>query len=227
MNQDRDYYVYAGYSEGELVYIGRGSGNRKLHLNSGVSHVYEANKLHFLGKQVEIKIIKDKLDLNDSKQLEKFEIIKNTPKWNVVHSTNNTVITAMNQGAAIKKALYNMTLTVKYTKLPRYVDDLFAIIKYIKIHEKQGKKVTLNSLKNYNKGGSCLHWYLYKGSRSIKNYTAYFPEKIREVFNIEFSYSESSDKNIWYVNYNEDLLLKYYTGDSSVFFEEFKENRLK
>ena len=54
MNQDRDYYVYTGYSDGELVYIGRGSGNRKLHLNSGVSHVHKANKLHFLGKQIEI-----------------------------------------------------------------------------------------------------------------------------------------------------------------------------
>ena len=39
------YYVYHAYGlNGELLYVGKGSGDRYKHCNSGVSHCFELNR---------------------------------------------------------------------------------------------------------------------------------------------------------------------------------------
>jgi len=40
--------VYLCYLEDEIVYVGSGKLNRHKHCNSGISHVYELNRLHFV-----------------------------------------------------------------------------------------------------------------------------------------------------------------------------------
>lgn len=42
-----EYYVYACRVLGQLVYIGKGKGNRLDHCTSGISHVYELNRDFF------------------------------------------------------------------------------------------------------------------------------------------------------------------------------------
>jgi hypothetical protein len=44
---DREYYVYACVVLSQLVYIGKGKGNRLDHCTSGTSHVYELNRDFF------------------------------------------------------------------------------------------------------------------------------------------------------------------------------------
>lgn len=83
------YYVYAGYSGDQLMYIGKGKENRDSHLNSGCSHVYEANKFHFSGGVLEVVRIADHLEELDALELEAFVILEASPLWNSA-STGNT-----------------------------------------------------------------------------------------------------------------------------------------
>lgn len=60
-----NYLVYAGYYQGDCVYVGEGVEGRELHLNSGVSHIYEANRLHFKGESVDVKVIYSSVTKDD------------------------------------------------------------------------------------------------------------------------------------------------------------------
>lgn len=75
-------YVYVAYYEGEVVYVGKGYGTRYLHCNSGTSHCYELNKLHFEGKEVEVIILADGLYDADAKSLESEIIADLKPRHN-------------------------------------------------------------------------------------------------------------------------------------------------
>lgn len=77
-----DCYVYIGYLEGRAMYVGMGSKDRYLHLNSGVSNVYPANKLHFSGGSVETKIVLTGLSRVDALAEEKRLILEYQPPWN-------------------------------------------------------------------------------------------------------------------------------------------------
>ncbi len=46
---NNNFVIYAAYYNDELMYIGRGGINRPDHINSGCSHVYEANKSIVIG----------------------------------------------------------------------------------------------------------------------------------------------------------------------------------
>lgn len=77
------YYVYVAYLDDSLVYIGRGQSDRYLHLNSGTSSSYIANKAHFEGKSVTVEFVKKGLTKEDSQELEIFLIKEADPPWNV------------------------------------------------------------------------------------------------------------------------------------------------
>lgn len=79
---NKDYYVYSGAYGGKIVYVGKGVKERCLHLNSGISHLYEANKLHFLGEQIDIKIELEGLTSEQALEEEKRLIIDWQPLWN-------------------------------------------------------------------------------------------------------------------------------------------------
>ena len=80
------YYIYIARIDSKIVYIGKGTGDRYLHLNSGTSHIYEANQHHFSGGQpVEIEFImcpdeESALD-RESKLIREF-----CPAWNKMHT---------------------------------------------------------------------------------------------------------------------------------------------
>lgn len=61
-------YVYIATLDGKVVYVGRGSGDRYQHCNSGTSSSYYLNTLHFSGKFVTVGVVKDNLSLEDSHQ---------------------------------------------------------------------------------------------------------------------------------------------------------------
>ena len=81
--------VYLCYLEDEIVYIGSGKLNRHKHCNSGISHVYELNKLHFEGVVFDVKVQKfktRKTALNKEIEL----IKKHLPKFNKVYTPKHT-----------------------------------------------------------------------------------------------------------------------------------------
>lgn len=84
------YYVYTGNVNGEVLYVGKGYGSRYLHLNSGCSNVYEANKLHFSGTTIEVsKVFKCKTS-SEALEFESHLISELSPSWNKVHTGGNT-----------------------------------------------------------------------------------------------------------------------------------------
>lgn len=56
------YYVYLVVQDMEVVYVGKGIGNRYTHVHSGTSHKYEFNQAHFLNIPLEVVIYKDNLE---------------------------------------------------------------------------------------------------------------------------------------------------------------------
>lgn len=84
-DQKNLYEVYIGRLDGEIFYIGHGKLGRHKHLNSGVSHIYDANLKHFQGQflDIEVDLFPDK---DSAQEREKFLISKYKPVWNVAHT---------------------------------------------------------------------------------------------------------------------------------------------
>lgn len=75
------YKVYLCKHEGIVVYVGQGYYNRHKHCNSGTSHVYELNKLHFQGVVFDVEVtILDSKDVAVKKERELIK--KYLPKFN-------------------------------------------------------------------------------------------------------------------------------------------------
>lgn len=79
-----DSIVYTGYYDGVCMYVGEGKPDRWKHLNSGTSHVYEANKHHFEGKTLKVDIVCEGLSKAEATRTEKALILELKPAWNKV-----------------------------------------------------------------------------------------------------------------------------------------------
>lgn len=77
-----EHYVYVGTLNDEIVYVGKGSGDRYLHLNSGTSSSYLANKAHFEGSYISVKIIERFETSEEALAHESALIEMYAPKWN-------------------------------------------------------------------------------------------------------------------------------------------------
>lgn len=77
-----EYYVYVGTLNNEIVYVGKGSGDRYLHLNSGTSSSYQANKSHFEGSYVSVSIVERFETSEEALEFETQLIQMYAPKWN-------------------------------------------------------------------------------------------------------------------------------------------------
>lgn len=80
---ENNHIVYAAFdTDGICLYVGEGKEDRWQHIVSGTSHVYEANKWHFLGRKVEVKILANSLLKQDAERIEKDKILELRPAWN-------------------------------------------------------------------------------------------------------------------------------------------------
>ena len=82
------WYVYFGYVKGVIVYIGKGSGMRYAHLNSGKSCCYEANAHHHSGGEVVVEIVKRFSVESEALTYEREQISSLMPLWNIIHMSN-------------------------------------------------------------------------------------------------------------------------------------------
>lgn len=85
------YVVYFGYVDSEIVYIGSGLKGREMHLNSGVTHVYAANKYHFEGKFVHTKIVWEGDSKSTALRIERELIREHLPRWNTTKPSIKSV----------------------------------------------------------------------------------------------------------------------------------------
>lgn len=84
------YEVYIGKLNGEYKYIGSGRKGRHKHLNSGVSNVYQANKLHFEGGGLSVEVFYYN-SKEESLKKEVELITAHQPEWNVNHTENKNL----------------------------------------------------------------------------------------------------------------------------------------
>ena len=77
------YYIYTVECDGEIVYVGKGTGRRYLHARSGTSHNLELNRLYFMQTPTIVSIYKSGLTENESLIIEKELISSINPKFNI------------------------------------------------------------------------------------------------------------------------------------------------
>ena len=121
VKQQKLYVVYTVYHNDELYYIGHGVIGREKHVNSGCSHVYELNKLHFEGVEFEVKIEKF-----ENKELaatrEEYLIRKLRPKLNKVFLTTENQISKMRCLSELKRFCLNQVATYRQLNKCRHSD---------------------------------------------------------------------------------------------------------
>lgn len=101
------YELYQCKYNGEVVYVGQGARGRHRHCNSGCSHVYELNKVHFSEgvDALEVNIIQEFSSKIDAENQEVVFIQKNKPKFNKIHNGNNGRNLRVEESKTLKRAL--------------------------------------------------------------------------------------------------------------------------
>lgn len=159
------YEVYICRLDSDILYIGQGLKGRHKHCNSGCSHVYELNSLHFKHgtDALDVCVIKEFNDRNLALKLEKELIIKFVPSLNKVMMPNNKTISSMSKGKEVRavmdsyidkyEGLSEKTLN-KYKKLLNefigYYGYASVLNKEIPLYSKQHyRDLKLNVLNNF------------------------------------------------------------------------------
>lgn len=112
--------VYIGYCGDVCVYVGEGKAGRECHLNSGISHVYEANQQHFKGKKIRVEIRHSGISKQEALVLEKNYIETLKPLWNRDMSTTRFSKVEVNR---ILRKCFGRKLKTKTTQVEvaRYI----------------------------------------------------------------------------------------------------------
>lgn len=111
--KDGDFIVYQGILDGVVVYVGMGSEDRHLHLNSGVSHLYEANRAHFSGQDIVVEVIQSGLTKEKALQLEKSLIKEKQPGWNSTYTEVARIKRSMNRSLSKYSSIENKSTNLK------------------------------------------------------------------------------------------------------------------
>lgn len=108
----KGFEVYICSLDKEILYVGSGKIDRHKHCNSGTSHVYGLNKLHFEGKTftVELKFFDTK---EESLEEEMNLISKHIPKFNILFTgKGSSRVNYLHNGDKLRKAFK------KYNRFP-------------------------------------------------------------------------------------------------------------
>lgn len=115
------YEVYHCKYKGEVVYIGQGEKGRHVHCNSGISHVYRLNEIHFLEGEgaLEVEVVHYSTSKDVVLDLEKESIKLMQPEFNSVYTNNST----RSENANLAKEVRNKLLDEKYLNMLRTKKD--------------------------------------------------------------------------------------------------------
>lgn len=132
------YCVYIARAGDSILYIGSGVHGRWEHVNSGTSHSYELNKLHFSGNVLEIEVVFSGLSKKQSLKEEKFLILLHKPSLNIVWATNNRGINA-SKIALFRKdfegIIANLCRKISLTRRKQYLDSFNELLRHYTIHD--------------------------------------------------------------------------------------------
>lgn len=190
------YEVYVCRLGDEVMYVGQGEKGRHKHCNSGISHVYELNRLHFLGNRFVVDVVEYTKSKKEALEVELKLIRELEPKLNV--KMGNFVGSNMaNKVASAKAAIIkygNEALHLKGIDRVSYfdlVDEFFSVHKGGSIVS-GGEKML--SASKYKKLG---YRYLYLLRRYICENQKHRDGYYCKVFAEAFSSVIGTDLNVW------------------------------
>ena len=195
------YELYYCMHNGEVVYIGQGAKGRHAHCNSGCSHVYSLNEIHFKEgvDALETKVIMFGRDKEEMVRLEKEHILALKPKFNSQYLKRRVedpqaVIESMN----MKKALleYPRTHGGKKGTEP-YVQKYEKLCnEFFEFHSTQNiidKDIVLYKRSSYHKYGAKYLANLLKNIKyrdKLSGYCIMFCDAMLELFDVDLKSPE-------------------------------------
>lgn len=109
--KEKKFEVYIAKDKGgNILYIGSGATGRSNHCISGISSVYELNKMHFNGEHVEVVIHSSHETKEESLSAEKELILKHEPPFNKQYLKGN-------MNASVAGAKVNTLIQILYKEL--------------------------------------------------------------------------------------------------------------
>lgn len=121
--------------KGEVLYVGEGKEGRHKHCTSGVSHVYELNKLHFSGAFLSVEVLKRRLTKEESRKQEGVLIESLKPKLNKKSSSQ---LGGIQSASTRKKLLDSVQINSPkeyWTHDHFFLDDIFSHFGVVKLVE--------------------------------------------------------------------------------------------
>ena len=195
------YELYYCIYKGEVVYIGQGAKGRHTHCNSGCSHVYGLNEIHFREgtDALETKVVLMGRDKEKMVELEREHILTLRPKFNSQYlkrrvENPQTVVENMN----MKKDL------LEYPKIhagkkegdifvQKYKNLCYEFLEFHSVQDIRDKNILMFKRSTYGKFGAK---YLESLIRNIKyrsglsGYCTIFCEAMKEIFDIDLESPE-------------------------------------
>lgn len=111
----KKHYVYVAKNGDEVCYVGSGLFGRWSHVNSGTSHNYGLNKLHFEGVVLDVQVVSEHDCSKDARDAEMILIKQLLPAYNIKGSTN-TQLERMQCFNDFLKSYERMVMRVMFRK---------------------------------------------------------------------------------------------------------------
>lgn len=149
------YELYTCSYKGAVVYVGEGLKGRHKHCNSGCSHVYELNRIHFQeGEQVlDVNVIEETTTKSSVSKKERFLIDKYRPMFNKNFTKNHNPKDLMLEGKDFRYKIkfygYNTAKTKK--SLEKYENLCNDFIDYFGYSEIETGDIKIASSEHYLK----------------------------------------------------------------------------
>lgn len=176
------YEVYVCKLDNEVLYVGQGASGRHKHCNSGSSHVYELNKLHFEGKTFDVYVVFQTNNKKHVLQKEKDLIGELKPKLNTVHNSANKITCGESKIKQFRKLLENKDPKL-FRKFVCEITNAYNDMKILHKSLSDEKMFVPKCSKHYDKLGLIGMRRLAYNYHGVNTYGGYFVDCFNIVFN--------------------------------------------
>lgn len=131
--QSKVYELYHCKYKGEVVYVGQGARGRHRHCNSGVSHVFELNKIYFTdgAEALSVEVLMQDKNKDVVVKAEEEYILARKPRFNKVLNNNVSRFKSVNDSITLRKMLLDVgEKNLSKKKLEKYNSLVLEIVDY-------------------------------------------------------------------------------------------------
>lgn len=130
-----NHVVYIGRIKDEIVYVGHGKYGRQDHLNSGVSHLYQANKAHFKGLVIDIELHSEGISKEEAVETERKLIQELNPLWNTALTPKSELRLSLRKHLSKFDTSRSSRLSILKAGMDNVTDDGVMVFKFADVME--------------------------------------------------------------------------------------------